>query len=151
VALYNIEGMQQICYFTDSARAYCKVIYSQFTIRLYGQLYSCDSWFILNIQWNVLKFLSNIYKNILYKISIYIKNFHFSLKKCVAWPQVNYLWTFSKYIAFIQKILLRNWKTYQKLSWFQKIKTCSDCDTNQNDFKLTLSSLQILQEIIISP
>jgi hypothetical protein len=24
------------------------------------------------------------------------------------------------------------------LSWFQKIKTCSDCDTNQNDFKLTL-------------
>jgi hypothetical protein len=36
------------------------------------------------------------------------------------------------------------------LSWFQKIKTCSDCDTNQNDFKLTLSSLQILQKIIIS-
>jgi hypothetical protein len=31
-----------------------------------------------------------------------------------------------------------------------KIKTCSDCGTNQNDFKLTLSSLQILQEIIIS-
>jgi hypothetical protein len=31
-----------------------------------------------------------------------------------------------------------------------KKKTCSDCDTNQNDFKLTLSLLQILQEIIIS-
>jgi hypothetical protein len=31
-----------------------------------------------------------------------------------------------------------------------KNKTCSDCDTNQNGFKLTLSSLQILQEIIIS-
>jgi hypothetical protein len=40
-------------------------------------------------------------------------------KKWVAWPQVNFLWTFSKYKAFKQKILLRNWKTYQ-LSWFQK-------------------------------
>jgi hypothetical protein len=68
------------------------------------------------------------------------------IKKCVAWPQVNFLWTFWKYKAFIQKILLRNWNTYQ-LCWFQKIKTYSDWDTNQNDFKLTLSSLQILQEI----
>jgi hypothetical protein len=49
---------------------------------------------------------------------------------------------FKIYKAFIQKILLRNWKTYAyQLSWFHKIKTCSDCDTNQNNFKLTLSSL----------
>jgi hypothetical protein len=70
-------------------------------------------------------------------------------KKCVAWLQVNFIWTFSKYKAFAQKILLWNWKTYQCCLGL-KIKTCSDCDTNQNDFKLTLSSLQILQEIIIS-
>jgi hypothetical protein len=37
-----------------------------------------------------------------------------------------------------------------ELFWFQKIKTCSDCDTNPNDFKLTLSKLQILQKNIIS-
>jgi hypothetical protein len=66
-------------------------------------------------------------------------------KKIVAWPQVNFLWTFSKYKAFIQKILFRNWKTYQ-LSWFQKIKTCSDCDRNQNDFKLILASWQKIFE-----
>jgi hypothetical protein len=51
-------------------------------------------------------------------------------------------------ILKIQSFYTKN-NTYQ-LSWFQKIKTCSDCDTNKNDFKLTLSSLQILQEIIIS-
>jgi hypothetical protein len=33
---------------------------------------------------------------------------------------------------------------------FKKLKTCSDCDTNQNYSKLTLSSLQILQDIKIS-
>jgi hypothetical protein len=53
-------------------------------------------------------------------------------------------------ILKIQSFYTKNITSELKNKSVEKIKTCSDCDTNQNDFKLTLSSLQILQEIINS-
>jgi hypothetical protein len=57
--------------------------------------------------------------------------------------------TASKFSMNILKIQTFYTSKLKNISfWFQKIKTFSDCDTNQINFKLTLSS-QILQEIII--
>jgi hypothetical protein len=43
--------------------------------------------------------------------------------------------------SFYTKSITSELKNISVLSRFQKIKTCSDCDTNQNDFKLSLLSL----------